>query len=191
MYKHYAYSILVVVLSAATGAAAQPTTPEQFGTPDNLPPPMEDICDMTTGAANGLCVAYCEAMDCDSDYPNAGHKACTKVSDNFIKLTGEIPPCDRVCPCWEEDALENVTAANQSQFSSCPGIDIPYLIQNSEISNGVEGGFAADPAGEVFGDPVCLTRDLSPFILIVDEAQAQYCADQISDRCAAIGTPIP
>ena len=42
-------------------------------------PTEESVCDGLSGAAFGLCNAYCEAMDCDSEAPNANETACLKV----------------------------------------------------------------------------------------------------------------
>lgn len=183
--KMYAIFLFSMALFGTTTAAEMP--PEKFGTPDNLPPPLENACDMTSGAAKGLCTAYCEAMDCDSDNPNANGKACARVGQRFEKLTGKVPPCERICPCWEESALENVTAENQLGFNSCPGIGLMDVIQNSAPAPGVEGGFAADPQG-LTGQPACFTRDHPPFSLSVSEDEAQYCADQILKRCTEIGS---
>ena len=41
------------------------------GTPDWMTPHQETVCDSETGAAFGLCNAYCEAMDCESASPQA------------------------------------------------------------------------------------------------------------------------
>jgi hypothetical protein len=51
------------------------------------------ICDGTAGAAYGLCTAYCEAMDCESDNPQASEIACERVYSNYSKITGGVPPC--------------------------------------------------------------------------------------------------
>ena len=65
-------------------------------TPDDMTPAEESICDGLSGAAFGLCNAYCEALDCDSiegyeQHPNA----CDKVLVNFMKKTdGMEPPCE-------------------------------------------------------------------------------------------------
>ena len=37
------------------------------------------------GEEFGLCNAYCEAMDCDGDNPQASAKACGKVKEKFDK----------------------------------------------------------------------------------------------------------
>jgi len=68
------------------------------GTPDGYPPAKESICDFESGAAYGLCNAYCEAMDCDSDTPNANDSACQKVSGKFTQVTGRDVPCAVPCP---------------------------------------------------------------------------------------------
>lgn len=73
-------------------------------TADGQTPAEETVCDVYSGAAFGLCNAYCEAMDCellddgdDFTNPNASVNACMKVKDNFMKITGETAlPCD--CP---------------------------------------------------------------------------------------------
>ena len=36
-------------------------------------------------------------MDCDSASPAASATACNKVYSNFLRLTGQAPPC--LCPC--------------------------------------------------------------------------------------------
>ncbi len=76
---------LCLLLTFAGAAAAQ--------TPDGDPPSEETVCDGQTGAAYGLCTAFCEAMDCDSDDPQASQTACDKVAGKFLQITGEAPPC--------------------------------------------------------------------------------------------------
>jgi|GEM_PF-2447340 len=62
----------------------------------------EDPCANETGAAYGLCIAYCDAMDCDGD-PNADPTACERVAANFgDHADGRVPPCEVppvACPC--------------------------------------------------------------------------------------------
>ena len=58
-----------------------------------------NACDGESGAAFGLCFAYCEAMDCDG-FPNAAAEACDTVRENYSKITGnEQLPCERVALC--------------------------------------------------------------------------------------------
>ncbi len=64
------------------------------GTPDQQPPAEEQICDPAAGlrgAAYGLCVAYCEANDCEIQ---PDKHACTVLLQNFARITGESAvPC--------------------------------------------------------------------------------------------------
>ena len=62
------------------------------GTPDESPPAQEAVCDDQIGAAYGLCVAFCEANDCDQ-FPNK--KACEVLRANYTRITGELDfPCE-------------------------------------------------------------------------------------------------
>ena len=79
-------ALAAVMLLAGTTSYAQ--------TADGQTPATETGCDGQSGAAFGLCNAYCEAMDCDSDLPQATDEACARVLDGFHKITGsEIPLC--------------------------------------------------------------------------------------------------
>jgi hypothetical protein len=88
------------VMLAFAALAATPTASRAFGdgTPDGSPPAEETVCDDAglTGAAYGLCVAYCEANDCDT-CPDS--EACDRLFDAYTKITGEDAfPCDEVSP---------------------------------------------------------------------------------------------
>ena len=63
-------------------------------TPDGFPPSVEDVCDDYSGAAYGLCTAYCEAMDCDDPNVHASATGCERVATNFTKKTGDPLPCE-------------------------------------------------------------------------------------------------
>ncbi len=73
------------VLSAGTAFAQ---------TPDGEPPSVEEVCDGQVGAAFGLCNAYCEAMDCDSEEPQASEQACMMVAGQYEQITGGTMPCE-------------------------------------------------------------------------------------------------
>ena len=62
-------------------------------TPDDMTPAEEDVCDVLEGAAYGLCNAYCEAMDCDSEEAQASDEACGKVLGNYETKTDVRMPC--------------------------------------------------------------------------------------------------
>ena len=86
-------------LLAALGFAALLTVPgpsQAFGdgTPDEAPPAEETLCEEAglLGAAFGLCVAFCEANDCDV-FPDS--HACDVLRNNYAKITGEVSlPCE-------------------------------------------------------------------------------------------------
>jgi hypothetical protein len=121
---------------------------------------------------------------------NPAHSFSISVSENAVQshldhgdFLGEC------CPCWEVSELQSITAENQLSVSSCSMSGPFVVIQNIPGSTpGVEGGFAAGALGE---DGQCRTRDLPPFFLAITAQQAENCAQQIRDRCAAIGTPVP
>ncbi len=62
-------------------------------TPDGQTPAVETVCEGESGAAFGLCNAYCEAMDCDN-LPEASLTACERVRDQFMKITDRDLPCE-------------------------------------------------------------------------------------------------
>ena len=105
------------------------------GTPDGYPPAKESICDFEAGAAFGLCNAYCEAMDCDSDTPNANDSACQRVSDKFSQITGRNVPCAEPCPPL------GTPDGSYTTFKKL--ISEPYLISRCELypAWNVENGY--------------------------------------------------
>jgi cysteine-rich repeat protein len=91
-------------------------------TPDGETPSVETVCDTQVGAAFGLCNAYCEAMDCDYVTPQASEKACTRVLDRFVQVTGNVPPCDEVaafCGDGNTDAGETCDDGNTVDGDGC------------------------------------------------------------------------
>lgn len=104
--KKYMSSLdVLVILTCLIGALVLMTNEARSQTSDDETPAEESICDGLTGAAWGLCNAYCEAMDCDSSSPEANDQACTRVLENFERITGALPPCEEPV-CSEEDISE-------------------------------------------------------------------------------------
>ena len=67
------------------------------GTPDKQPPAEEQVCENAGlfGAALGLCVAFCEANDCDSRLDAPDDRACSTLRANYARITGELfLPCE-------------------------------------------------------------------------------------------------
>jgi hypothetical protein len=128
---------------------------------------------------------------CHAPPGNPANSHTISVNDNALQA--HLAHGDRqgeCCPCWEVSELQSITTENQLFFASCfsaPGI--LALIQNFPGSTpDVEGGFAVFTDDTIFA---CSTRDLPPSELEVTAKQAESCAQQIRDRCEAIGSPIP
>jgi hypothetical protein len=88
----------------------------QAQTADGQTPAVEDVCDGQIGALWGLCVAYCEAMDCDFDYPHADDRACNRVLENYKKLSGQLPPC----VCEQSASGAETQEEDDSGINNCP-----------------------------------------------------------------------
>jgi len=86
--KSFLAMLLALPLAALLAASARAQTA------DGSPPAEETICEDAglLGAAYGLCVAFCEANDCDLT-PDA--TACERLRANYAKITGEETlPCE-------------------------------------------------------------------------------------------------
>ena len=103
-----------------TALALALSTPAVAKTPDGLTPSVETVCDDYSGAAFGLCNAYCEAMDCDSEFTKASEKACDKVAANFEKKTGEVLVCEAVPECTVTAKHDIITLYEPGTFSIAP-----------------------------------------------------------------------
>jgi hypothetical protein len=86
----------LALAALAAGCLALPGLALAYGdgTPDGQPPAEEVICDPGVGlqgAGYGLCVAYCEANDCDIQ---PDEHACEVLLTNFYHATGRTDvPC--------------------------------------------------------------------------------------------------
>ena len=100
MHRYSLLPLLRGVTTAAAVASIVLLAPTSFAqTADGQTPAEEHICDGKTGAVWGLCVAYCEAMDCDYAFPHASEEACDHVLANYLKkANGELPPCETLTP---------------------------------------------------------------------------------------------
>jgi hypothetical protein len=83
------------------------------------PPAFEDICTKWgfTGKINGLCNAYCEAMNCDAgEHAQASEQACTRVLGKIEAALGDtpFPTCEDV----DDDGVPN-------GLDNCPDDDNP------------------------------------------------------------------
>ena len=112
----------VFVLFAASTLTAQ--------MPDGIPPANEGVCDdlkYATPGLYGLCVAFCEAQDCEPE-PTADdpHSRCAPSSPKLLDIYNKKKrpgdpdmPCIREpCPCWLQDELNAFRFAEDDPASS-------------------------------------------------------------------------
>lgn len=106
-------------LSMGLALAIAPASYAQ--TADGETPAQEDICTKwgMTGQVNGLCNAYCEAMDCDAAEPQASDQACTRVLSKIEDALGgtPFPTCEDVDDDGTPNGIDNcpdVANADQS-----------------------------------------------------------------------------
>ena len=86
--------ISILLLGVTFATALFSTAAFANGTYDGQTPAQEQVCDLAglEGGAYGLCIAYCEANDCDVR-PNK--KNCKEIRKNFEIRTGSaVLPCD-------------------------------------------------------------------------------------------------
>lgn len=79
------FAVVPVVLTVLVAIGA-PRTASADDAPGVDPTPCEETYD---GAAQGLCIAFCEARDCDAVLQsNPNDAICTKVRFKFYGITG-------------------------------------------------------------------------------------------------------
>jgi hypothetical protein len=88
---------LSALLAGAVMMASTPANAYGNGTPDEQPPAEEQVCDDAGlfGSAFGLCVAFCEANDCDASLDQPDDRACSMLREKYARATGELfLPCE-------------------------------------------------------------------------------------------------
>ncbi|HSK76710.1 MAG TPA: hypothetical protein VLQ45_09650 [Thermoanaerobaculia bacterium] len=184
-------TLAFALLLVCTGAAMAQT-------PDWMTPSQETICDNESGAAYGLCNAYCEAMDCelanDNDpgtAPKASDTACSKVRNKFQQTAGRDLPCEVQCPCNDP--------AVSPLFAQIVAGDIPLSICATnffELQDGVVVGNESQPlaiAGLISED-VYICAALDGQAAPLTPAQGALCVDLLEQAAANQGVtcePLP
>lgn len=86
-------------------------------TPDGETPANEDVCDGLIGATPGLyglCVAFCEAQDCEPDFSlddpfencnPSGQKILERYNARKQENEPDMPCLQTPCPCWNSDEV--------------------------------------------------------------------------------------
>jgi hypothetical protein len=174
-------TLMFALLLICTGAALAQT-------PDGETPAEETVCDSENGAAFGLCNAYCEAMDCDSDDPQASETACTKVRSKFMNIAGHDLPCEAppaTCPCLGNVFFDYVLASVDVDMCRLNDPNLGTVLRTNEA------GSFIDAFANVSGNPqpVCgvFDSDLGPVLtLAITAAEAQACNQLLLDAAAAL-----
>jgi hypothetical protein len=97
MFRNIFLNLQYIILATMLIAFAMPVAAQRTG--DHIVPAIETVCD-DDPFNFGLCNAYCEALDCDSDTPLGTPQACENHLKNYLKHSdGALPPCEQSCPC--------------------------------------------------------------------------------------------
>lgn len=91
-----------ILIAMSVSIASNTANAYGNGTPDGQPPAEEQVCEDAElfGSAYGLCVAFCEANDCDAQ--EVDDRACSVLRDKYTRTTGEpFFPCET-----DEEELE-------------------------------------------------------------------------------------
>lgn len=178
--------------------------PAAAQTPDGLTPAVEgpSMCDPLASATpglQGLCVAMCEAQDCEATMDDQGNvsfspscnASAKQILANYDKLATPVDPpmpCVKVaCPCWAADEIGNIADGS----SSCYGFDKYALLAGTAQGGGWEQAFVNQEERKGL---VCNSIEANPSTF--DEAPhmstAQYeaCHKSIVQECARRGKPI-
>ena len=178
-------------------------------TPDGDTPANEGVCDSLIGLTPGLyglCVAYCEAQDCDASVgPITGavtfDESCLpsnpKLLANYNKrmYPGDPPmPCSiqpPECACWTEIELD---ALADKAVAACEVIpsEEKAILSGTNHYNGLD----IARASYSINAPSCFIRYTNPgntglttrFMTTTPE-EAQICRQSLVDECASRGFP--
>ncbi len=65
--------------------------------------PADEACTGLTGPAKGLCTAAFN-LGCGTE-AEINSNACASIEENYLKLTGEMPPWLAFCPCFTTEFI--------------------------------------------------------------------------------------
>jgi hypothetical protein len=140
---------------------------------------VETVCDNESGAAFGLCNAYCEAMDCDSPFHRASDKACANVRRNFEKKTGRPMPCEATCPCGDLIPLFGDVVSGEATVVAC------FLDDNAVFVITDAREFAM----VLTGPPASCNANFEAPEVELTSTERQVCRVQLRDAAEAQGVP--
>ncbi len=104
-------------------------------TADGMTPAEEAVCDELSGALYGLCVAYCEAMDCHLGDQFASDRACERVLTNYMTHSdGDMPPCHGSVEGGEDEGTGDTGDAGE------------ISLEDDTTGGGEEGSSSSEPS---------------------------------------------
>ena len=189
-------AVLIAVLAILSGPGAF-----SQGTPDGETPANEGVCDdvMADGVTKGLyglCVAFCEAQDCEATLDEATgevtfDESCRpsnpKILENYNKrkLDSDPPmPCVNLlpaeCPCWTPDEL--ALLADGILYGCTSTVTTGKLSGTSAGSGGAEYA-VTEPHYCQYLDVEDDRRVVNRFFTIT-ESELLECRDSIEAECA-------
>ena len=107
--------------------------PVMAQTSDGATPAEETVCDGLDEVMFGICIAYCEAMDCDNPDHKASNKACQNKVQSWAGMAGDVP-----LPCNEGSAIlmtKTVNASADSDFEIPVGDPVIYTFTITNSGN--------------------------------------------------------
>jgi len=151
MYKAAWTLVLSMLVLGASTASAK--------TPDGKPPSVETVCDNETGAAFGICNAYCEAHDCGDPNQTSSDRSCDVLREKFERMTGRPMPCDMTCPCLDSLPLFTGIASGAVPVQDC-------IVYSSQLFIFTDAGdFALVDSGV---SPFCSVNGQPPVVQLND-----------------------
>jgi len=136
-------------------------------------------CGSLEGANKGLCISYCDKLDCDSIAGRNKHEvACNVILSKYIDLTGTVPPCLKSsctsCPVNATDALIDwfITYGKSIQHYA-------YHSEPEEVvcSASVQGGVT-----EACTTWINAPEPLQNLIVILEQGMPPYSESDISEE---------
>jgi len=169
-----------------------------------VPTPAEDsMCHTIGGKANGICVAYCEAQDCDE---NPDQPACETLKNNWKKLTANenLPSLcggqeQSLCPCFDKAMmLEQFGLVADPSTESCELFETNFsklgtrglVTQVSKVNHASSKAFNAQDWPEIYKDfQFCETYENGVrvgILEVVDEEVMAACVAEVEAVAAAL-----
>lgn len=165
-------------------------------TPDGMTPAEETVCDELQGAKRGLyglCVAYCEAQDCDSiELAISGQ--CRAPKPRLLELyerkrRAEDPPMPCVTPETQPCSCFDAQELAMLPLDACFSFDFGGTTA-TVLSDGSESSGALVEHGEGFGQ-CALIGNGETRVFEIGEDEALACEVVLRDHAAGLGLSCP